>query len=46
MLALRRRVIGFSSYLEISPTTISFEWNDAGTKTVTVTSNTTWEVKT
>ena len=44
MLALRRRVI--SSYLKISPTTISFEWSDAGTKTVAVTSNTTWEVKT
>lgn len=46
MLALRRRVIGLSPYLEISPTTISFGWNDSETKTATVTSNTTWEVKT
>lgn len=44
MLALRRRVIK-SKYLELSPTTVSFEWNDSGAKIINVTSNTTWDVK-
>lgn len=33
------------SMLEVNPSTLSFTWND-GSKTITVTSNTSWEVVT
>ena len=44
MFALRRRIAGVK-YLDISPTTVSFDYTGSESKTINVTSNATWDVR-